>query len=227
MGQRECADLPDQRAQTGGQEKQAQHEQDMIQPLGQDMIEPDGNIGAERRPRSKPAPATQIDIGAGGARINIIGKRLFHALLAQHQCARPLGPAEGQEIGILCNRPAQCDLGDAGQFDIAHLSGFCGDKGQWHGLPACLDLDCFGPVRHKRGQPRLKLCRRQRAQGIVVIGLRGFIGVFNPVQINAGQIGLGVQAQHQRDLAIVHAQIADARRDLMCGHCGAQQRPQG
>ena len=64
----------------------------MIQPLGQDVVKPDGNIAGKRLPRGLLSAARKQNFGAFRATVQITGIGVFDPLLTQDQRARPIGP---------------------------------------------------------------------------------------------------------------------------------------
>mmetsp|Transcript_18503 Transcript_18503/g.30269 ORF Transcript_18503/g.30269 Transcript_18503/m.30269 type:complete len:229 (+) Transcript_18503:511-1197(+) len=221
MGQRKCADLPQERAQLRRQKKQAQHEQDVIQTLRQDVVKAHGDIigkglpaggfvaARQRNGATVAAPTDQPCIGG------------VHALLAQHQITGPIGPGHLHRIRALGQRRRQDNVRNPGQFDIRDLRHSDCHKAQWQRHAAHRQQRAVCPGGDQFTRSRRNLGRCQGAQRVIVRDVLRRIGVFDRVQINAGQLRFDIGTHLDDDAPFFDREVGD------CGHNFVSRRQTG
>ena len=188
MRQREGRDLPQQRPQPGGEEEQAQHEQDMVQPFGQDVVEAHGDVVDEAGPRPGLVATAKADRIRERARLEIAIIGLFHPLLAQHQRAEGGIPADLHGFDPLGQRRREGQPGRTRQRQVTRLGDLHPIEFGRHGRPVDEDLD---PRRHlgpEGPEPRLHGLGVDCAQSVVGFGFGCCIGIGHGTKVDPGDI---------------------------------------
>ena len=225
MGQREKRHLGQQRAQPCRQKEKPQHKQDVIQPLGHDMVKPDRNIARKCLPSGGLVPARKRDRIRHRTGLQIAVIRRVHPHLADHQHPEFGRPAHAHLRRTIRQRHAKPHFRGARHRHIAKRA----NRNTFqHGLQrhtTCRDRYRRGHLRPERHEPLFKRGRLHRAQHIIAFGLRRIGGISHRRHIDPRDKAFQIQPHIKDQCVVLLGHIGNRRQDLMGGRRGQHRGP--
>ena len=230
MGHGEGADLPQERTPSEGEEEEAQNEKDVIEPLGNDVIEARESEGHEGFARRGVEAARA---GNRFAQVPILQKGgigPLDALLPHDQAAERGIPSEGDCLRLWRQVGHEGNCGIARKFEVF-------DIGHAHGLDPGIkqrvvrvEGDQGRDLRPFLAQFRLESRGLQRALFVIGICVLGIVGICDPGQVHAREGGLERHRDVDGDRLGPDRQIGNCGLDLVgpcrrANHRDQDQRP--
>jgi hypothetical protein len=224
MGHGEGGDLHKKRLHLQRKEEKAEHEENMIEPLGNDVLEADYDVAGENRAGAFRGETDAWQWIAAGTVCEIAGVPILARLHLPHN-QWPVGrsPSHGDRSVAGGQRRFHANAAIAGDLKI--VQGFDRDIDQGRIKPCvtCLKRDTFRDPGPRRAQTGSKGFGRQRAQGIMLGAERGGIGIAETFQIQSGHHGFEPESDVEDDAILCHVDVSDRRFGFVSKACSCTQ----